>query len=413
MTLPLGLRGSSSTSSTVRRDLVVREALLHEGLQVFGVDVGARLDHRLELFAVALVGHAEHRAVDDGGMREEHLLDLARVDVHAAADHHVGRTVGEEQVAVVVEVADVADGERAVAPRLLGLLGRRRGSGSARHPAAGCRSSRRARRGTVPVVVDDPDLDAGPRQPDTPGPCEPLARTDARRAAFARAVQLPDLGGRQRGDDPSLHVRPGTAPRRARSSAGSTGRTSPRSSSGTSRMRMKCAGVMKLSVTRCASTSRSHSRRPMREDHRRRADEQRRHDVAARDRRGTRGPTAGTRLRGASPTVRPGPAAPCFARSSVERAVHDALGPAGRARRVEDGWCEHLARDERRVVRRPGFDERVDEIEVVDEHLGLRSRSTMYATSSGLRCVFTSTTERLQLRGGRPHLEERDRVRAA
>ena len=50
-------------------------------------------------------------------MREEHLFDLARVHVHAAADHHVGGAVGEEEVAVVVEVADVADGERAVAPR--------------------------------------------------------------------------------------------------------------------------------------------------------------------------------------------------------------------------------------------------------------------------------------------------------
>ena len=56
-------------------------------------------------------------------MREQHLLDLAWVDVHAAADHHVGRAVGEEEVAVVVEVADVADGEGVVAPRALGLLG--------------------------------------------------------------------------------------------------------------------------------------------------------------------------------------------------------------------------------------------------------------------------------------------------
>ena len=38
-------------------------------------------------------------------------LDLGRVDVDAARDDHVDLAVAQEQVAVVVEVADVADGE--------------------------------------------------------------------------------------------------------------------------------------------------------------------------------------------------------------------------------------------------------------------------------------------------------------
>ena len=50
-------------------------------------------------------------------MGEQHVLDLARVDVDAAPQHHVARAVGEVEVAVVVEVTDVADRERVVAPR--------------------------------------------------------------------------------------------------------------------------------------------------------------------------------------------------------------------------------------------------------------------------------------------------------
>ena len=60
------------------------------------------------------------RDADDGdvvhrGVPDQHVLDLARVDVHAARDDHVRHAVGEEQVALVVDVADVA--ERASSPR--------------------------------------------------------------------------------------------------------------------------------------------------------------------------------------------------------------------------------------------------------------------------------------------------------
>ena len=48
-------------------------------------------------------------------MRVEHLLDLARIDVVAVADDHVLEPVDEEQVAVVVDVAEVAGREPAVA----------------------------------------------------------------------------------------------------------------------------------------------------------------------------------------------------------------------------------------------------------------------------------------------------------
>ena len=41
----------------------------------------------------------------------QHRLDLGRIDVHAAADDEVRAAVGEEEVAVVVDVADVAERE--------------------------------------------------------------------------------------------------------------------------------------------------------------------------------------------------------------------------------------------------------------------------------------------------------------
>ena len=82
-----------------------------------------RLDARLRLddghhdLAPLVVGHADHADVADRGMAEQHRLDLGRIDVHAAGDDEVGAAVGEEEVAVVVDVADVAEREVVAAGR--------------------------------------------------------------------------------------------------------------------------------------------------------------------------------------------------------------------------------------------------------------------------------------------------------
>ena len=47
-------------------------------------------------------------ALRDRGMLEQHLLDLARVDVLAAADHHVLDAADDVDVAVRVHHAEVA-----------------------------------------------------------------------------------------------------------------------------------------------------------------------------------------------------------------------------------------------------------------------------------------------------------------
>ena len=56
------------------------------------------------------------------GMGEEHGVDLGRVDVHAAGDDEVGGAVGEEEEAVVVDAADVAEGEEVAAVGRPGLV---------------------------------------------------------------------------------------------------------------------------------------------------------------------------------------------------------------------------------------------------------------------------------------------------
>ena len=100
----------------VRGRLYDGQALVGERAQLLlelgsGLDAVGRLDDGLDLLAPVGVGDAEHGDVADLRVGEELALDLGRVDVHAAADDHVDLAVAEEQVAVLVELADVADGE--------------------------------------------------------------------------------------------------------------------------------------------------------------------------------------------------------------------------------------------------------------------------------------------------------------
>jgi hypothetical protein len=63
------------------------------------------------------VGDADHRDVERRWVSEEYVLDLLRIDLHAAGDDGVRHPVGEVEVAIDVQVADVpgAPALRAVA----------------------------------------------------------------------------------------------------------------------------------------------------------------------------------------------------------------------------------------------------------------------------------------------------------
>ena len=81
-------------------------------------------DPHHQFLAVLLVGHADHLRVDDVWMAVEELLDLARIDVLAAADHHVLDPAGDREIAVLVHHRDVAGVHPPVAvDGLRGLLG--------------------------------------------------------------------------------------------------------------------------------------------------------------------------------------------------------------------------------------------------------------------------------------------------
>src|SRR5204863_8149507 len=104
------------------RVLVSRDALLHEVADLVGGSFRAFLERygRANLLAEVLVRNPDDRGFPNGGMLVEDLLDLARVDVVAAADHKLLLSVDDEVVAVLVDGSDVAGVEPAVAHDLVG-----------------------------------------------------------------------------------------------------------------------------------------------------------------------------------------------------------------------------------------------------------------------------------------------------
>src|SRR6266498_3159839 len=88
----------------VVRDLEQRDLAAAEFLQLVLVELGALLedDPGADRLAVALVGDADHLHVLDRRMRVQELLDLARVDVLAAADDHVLDSADDVDVPLVV-----------------------------------------------------------------------------------------------------------------------------------------------------------------------------------------------------------------------------------------------------------------------------------------------------------------------
>ena len=153
--------------STVLGALTAAEAFLAQRDQLFGADAlaGVEFDHRLHRLAPLLVGDADDGAVAHRRVGPDHLLDFARVDVEAAADDHVLLAVGDVEVAVGVEVADVAGVQPAVDDRLRGLV-RRLVVALHHEVAAHADLAGRARRQDGAGVVHDLDADQRIGAPD-------------------------------------------------------------------------------------------------------------------------------------------------------------------------------------------------------------------------------------------------------
>src|SRR5690606_29133365 len=68
-----------------------------------------RLDDRDQPFAKIVVRNADYRDVEDRRMRDERILDLARIDIHAARDDHEALAVRKIEIALLVHPADIAE----------------------------------------------------------------------------------------------------------------------------------------------------------------------------------------------------------------------------------------------------------------------------------------------------------------
>src|SRR6476469_6712903 len=115
-------------------------------------------DRRADLLAPLVVGDADDRRFADLRVLVEHLLDLARVDVVAAADDQVLLAVDDVEVALLVDAGHVAGVEPTAAHRLLGGVG---ALPVALHDvvAADHDLTDLALGDIVVVLVDDPHLD--------------------------------------------------------------------------------------------------------------------------------------------------------------------------------------------------------------------------------------------------------------
>src|SRR3954470_23462211 len=170
--VPYRTDGELAGGRDVAWGLVAGDLAVAVPAQGVGVDGGAvcGADPGHDLFAVALVRHADHLDVGDVGMGVQELFDLTGVDVLAAADDHVLDPADDVDVAVVGHHRLVAGVHPAGAvDRLGGLFGV---LPVAEHDAVAARlelSGRAARQCAAGDRVGDPDLDVRVDVPDGRG----------------------------------------------------------------------------------------------------------------------------------------------------------------------------------------------------------------------------------------------------
>ena len=118
--LPVAFLGSSGRISKRRGTLNAarRSAAYALSSSASSLGAGLRRHDGKDFLAADLVWHADHRALEHAGVPVQHLLDLARIDIFAAADDHVLGSVDDVEVPVGVDIADVTGVQPTVADRL-------------------------------------------------------------------------------------------------------------------------------------------------------------------------------------------------------------------------------------------------------------------------------------------------------
>src|SRR5258708_21992300 len=94
----------------VARDLVVRDLAMAEGADFLGRQrlAGSRPDPGAQLLAITIVGDAENLHVLNLRVTVQKFLDLARIEIFAAADHHVLDAADDVAVTFRVDHGDIA-----------------------------------------------------------------------------------------------------------------------------------------------------------------------------------------------------------------------------------------------------------------------------------------------------------------
>src|SRR6266851_4935921 len=177
----------------VARDLVVRDLAVTEVANLVGGQrlAGSRPDPCAELLAVTTVGDTEDLNIQDLRMTKQKFLDLARVEVLTAADHHVLDAADDVAITLGIDDRDIAGVHPAAgiehAGRLFGFVP------IAQHDAVatGAQFAPFAARHDASLEIDNLDLDMGMNAPDGGDPTlQRIVRRalKADRAGFGHAV---------------------------------------------------------------------------------------------------------------------------------------------------------------------------------------------------------------------------------
>ena len=254
--LPLAVRRKSATTTRCSGVFSAgdpgRGEVRSDGLEIEARAV-TNLDEHRDPFPVPLVGHADRGDLDDVGMRRAEVLDLLRGDVLAAPDDEVLEPVGDRQVPVDVEAADVARAEPPARQEHL-RIERRIGVADEQLRSARDDLALGARRDIGAVDVDQADL--VPRSGDAVGPRPPVEQvarmSDGDDRVLGRPVRAEH---RDPGGIGPFDQRTGTLPaptRKLRSDERSRPSVAAASSS-----EARKNGAPDVAVTRCSSTNRA------------------------------------------------------------------------------------------------------------------------------------------------------------
>ena len=145
-------------------------------------------------FAEYRIGHRDRRRDRDRRVGHHGVLDLRRADVLAASQDEVGCSAGDAQIAVRIDLADVAHSHPPVAGEELVVVGPTEVAEAGRGTAARRLTPPRLR--DVPIAVEEPDRHF---RHDPPAGAQSASqrviyRRPAEQPGFVRPVELQNLG---------------------------------------------------------------------------------------------------------------------------------------------------------------------------------------------------------------------------